>query len=156
MVMLASRDISLYPRINVYLMLFKMTVVNNKKVARAFMKWSALDEPRVLQCLSYGTLPTVNVYESLYESTDHNGKFKPSIPNDIFIARDIAQKYNRAKTTDDIFKAQKILERVILHELCHWGRHLIGASDEYYENGLDSGGKFAQEAYSDPLQPHRG
>ena len=50
-------------------------------------------------------------------------------------------------------------EALILHELCHWGRHKTGTEDDYYQvDGiqLDSGDMFKRDAYIDPNRPHLG
>ena len=159
-----------YPNVALYLHVIKSSVVGNEKVWSAFKEWSTLSDEQARECLTYGTVPILRIADSIYA----NGHFSSSQPSYI----NVGQKYAHAVQTASegrAFEHIKALEAIILHELCHWGRHLNSEPDEYYyETGktpksvgsdvimvdakleLDSGDMFKRKAYSNPWKPHLG
>jgi hypothetical protein len=152
-----------FRKLDAYLLTF-FTVQNNKKVWDAFLKWSTLDHTQAFYAISYGTYPKIQLYDTIFSNPHSHGHFKPKFPDVITVSLQMAQKLHWAETAQEKLMAEKSLEYLILHEMCHWGRHKNGQQDGNYSktNGkfnedlsgnLDTGDRFELEAYTNPAQP---
>jgi len=141
-----------------FLKTMALEIPNNKKVWSAFLKWSSLLDWIGWYALSYGTSPLVRVLDiDEPYSRYSNGHFDPANPVYINVNWSYAVNVNgalRDGRTPTIENA-KMLESLLLHELCHWGRWFNNVKDGQFEFG-DSGDMFKREAYKDPLRPHLG
>jgi hypothetical protein len=129
---------------------------NQPKIWEAFVNWSSLSNDEAFNAVSYGTFPYINVKGNLFGSAHDYGHFKPSMPNDIWIRRDKVQTYEKTQDPGEEWRTAKYLEKLILHELVHWGRHASGVGDDFEVNNSDSGDLFEADAYNDPDNPQNG
>lgn len=160
-----AKQLDNFRALDFYLLLF-FRVQSNKKVWDAFLNWSKLDNTQAFNAAAYGTYPRLNVYDDLKNRWKH-GHFVHTSPNDIWIRLDLVIKLNSADNEQKKYEAEKSLEVLILHEMCHWGRHLNRLTDNYYKlennkyvecseneaKGADSGDMFEKEAYKNPNIP---
>lgn len=154
MVMLRNDDLDRYPWFHLFLEEFSYVRQDSKRW-EPFLEWSGLSETAAFDAVSYGTFPFVNVKKTLYSPYDY-GHFSPKFPNDIWIRRDSVQGYETTEDEARAFQYAKYLEKLILHELIHWGRHAGALGDDFEYSGNDSGDMFENAAYSNPNMPHLG
>ena len=139
-----------------YLMTFSR-VKENKRVWEAFLRASKLDLTQAFTCIQYATLPVLTVRTDLFYIAKEGGHggFDRLQPNHIKINPQLMFALGSAETAQKKYEAEKQLEKLILHEMVHWGRFLNGQPDEYIDDSFnDEGDKFAREAYNNPALPH--
>ena len=154
MVMLKNNDLDTFPWFHRYLEEFNSVRFDSKRW-EAFLEWSGLSENDAATAISYGTFPIINIKPTLSSPHDH-GHFNPNFPDDIWIRRDSVQTYEHTEDEARAFQTAKYLEKLILHELVHWGRNYAALGDDFEYDGNDSGDMFENAAYSNPNLPHLG
>lgn len=157
MVMLAANSMEAFRTTCVGNLIYRdlALIVNNRKLWEAFLNWSTLNHEKALAAVLGETLPYVDC-----TNTDGtvSGCFRPSKSDFIYLNKYDAQN---AKGAKDDFKRPELLkdlERTILHELVHWGRHQTVTpqlkyskiNGKWIENGFgdtDAGKRFELDAY---------
>lgn len=155
MVMLRYDDLDTFPWFHLYLEDFN-SIRSDSKRWEPFLEWSGLSPDDAFTAVSYGTYPIVNIKKSINSNAHDYGHFNPNFPDDIWIRRDSVQIYENTEDEARAFQTEKYLEKLILHELVHWGRHRGALGDEFEYDGRDSGDMFEESAYSNPNMPHLG
>lgn len=160
MVWLKDDRIAMYPAFNSYLHYF-IQVMDEPRIWDAFLKWACLDESTATKCVSYSTLPLIMIpSQDKFRTADVHGNahFDPSRPNEIVIneINTIRTLENPNSSSTSFYRAEKALQRSILHELVHWGRCWAMVEDDYVDKSTltDTGDAFAIEAYDNPAMPH--
>ena len=160
MVFLPSNRIDVYPNFDTYLQYF-VQVVDEPRIWEAFLSWSCLDESTAIKCVSYATWPMIAIPppEKFQTAGVHGyGHFEASKPDQIGI-----EKLEKLRTIESstassasVYRAEKYLQKLILHELVHWGRYWAMESDDYVDKDTltDTGDAFEIDAYDDPDNPH--
>ncbi len=160
MVFIKDSKIDEYPNFDKYLQYFVQSM-DEPRVWDAFLKWSCLDENSAIKCVSYNTYPEIVVpsKDKLLTAGVHSyGHFKPSLPNQINVNK-VSELINleSSKTSSaKLYQTEKYLQKLILHELVHWGRCWSMEEDEYVDKATltDTGDAFEIDAYSNPDMPH--
>jgi len=160
MVFLKGNRIDDYPNFDSYLQYF-VQVMDEPRIWDAFLKWSCLDESTATKCVSYATWPMIVVPppEKLeYAGVHGYGHFDSSKPNEIGIEKleKLRTLESPSSSSTSIYNAEKYLQKLILHELVHWGRYWAMESDEYVDKATwtDTGDAFEIDAYANPDFPH--
>jgi len=86
------------------------------------------------------------------------GHFNSSRPNEIGISRieELNTLESPKATSTAIYQDEKYLQKLLLHELVHWGRYWSMDDDKYVDpaSQTDTGDAFENEAYDNPDMPH--
>ncbi len=102
------------------------SIKRQRRVCRAFMKYSHVRENDIENVLGYGGKPYIRIKNLVKEKEvdgkvkirNSNGRYKHKT-NTIYIDNDIAFAFERYPKSDEM---QKVLESTILHEIVHWAR----------------------------------
>lgn len=160
--MVFLKDISRqeYPNFDKYLQYF-IQAMDEPRIWNAFLKWSCLDESSAIKCVSYNTFPEIVVpsKEKVLTAGVHSyGHFKPSLPNQININKvsDLITLDSDKTSAAELYRTEKYMQKLILHELVHWGRFWSMESDDYVDKATltDTGDAFELDAYDNPDKPH--
>lgn len=160
MVFIRQSKIEEYPNFDKYIQYF-VQVMDEPRIWDAFLKWSCLDENTAINCVSYNTFPEIVLPDKktvLIAGVHGYGHFKPSLPDQININKinELNALESDKTSSAGLYQAEKYLQKLILHELVHWGRHQAMEPDEYVDKVklIDTGDAFEAEAYNDPSYPH--
>jgi hypothetical protein len=134
-----------FPNFNSYLQGFNR-VLREPRIWDAFKKWSGLNSALAQMSASYGSAPAIDF---LPLSATHYGEFKPSYSHRIWIRIDKVRSYENHQRYND----GKYLQKLILHEMVHWGRHIAHLDDADRGGCVDNGDRFENDAYTNPYQP---
>lgn len=142
-----GRDIGIadFPNFDRYLQGFNR-VMSQPRIWTAFKKWSGLSNAQALMSVSYGSAPAIDFLP--LSSVDYGG-FEEASAHRIWIRIDKLRSYENHQATS----VGRYLQMVILHEMVHWGRHLVHLPDNVHGAYVDNGDKFENEAYDDPNNP---
>ncbi len=159
MVFIKSSSAKEYPNFDIYLQYF-VQAMDEPRVWEAFKKWSCLDESSAIKCVSYNTYPEIvvpNKDKVLTAGVHSYGHFKPSLPNQINVNKvsELIAIDSGKTSSAKLYQTEKYLQKLILHELVHWGRYWSMEDDEYVDKATltDTGDAFEIDAYSNPDMP---
>jgi hypothetical protein len=141
----ADIGIADFPNFDSYLQGFNR-VLREPKIWKAFKKWSGLSDGFAQMSVNYGSAPAIDFLP--LSSTDYGG-FEEAYAHRIWIRIDTVRTYENHQRYND----GKYLQELILHEMVHWGRHLLRLPDSEHGGYVDNGDRFENDAYVDPYRP---
>ncbi|ANI89382.1 hypothetical protein A9P82_08805 [Arachidicoccus ginsenosidimutans] len=136
---MSKDDQQKYPRLTEMVKNLRNYVLNDPKVLQALIDFSGLTKSEILNDLTFGNGPTINIVDL----DDEFGYFDGSEnPNAINIDASYVRGLEIAKLQSTIEATSFLLAVTALHEFVHYGRFFNGL-DRTYEYGLG----FEHEAY---------
>lgn len=129
-----------YPQLTDWLRNTLPAVRDKDQVWRALLEFSGLEEGEAARALSWESDPIIGIKRL----QGRNGEFDPRKPDRVYLAKDIALRFERDFTLSE---AQLLVEATVLHEIVHWGNHKDGP-DQADEAGV----RFEVTAYGKDIE----
>ncbi|OBS12696.1 hypothetical protein ATE49_04230 [Elizabethkingia miricola] len=135
-----------YPRFTEMVKGLKSYVQNNSIILEKLIKISGLTKTQVLDRLTTGKGPSINVVPNLKDKNGNivYGKFVYKDPNSIYMNETYISKLENASIDIDIEASTFLLAVTILHEFVHYGNNVTGS---FPAGGKEAGKLFENEVY---------
>ncbi|WP_407490338.1 hypothetical protein [Elizabethkingia anophelis] len=124
----------------------KSYVQNNSNILESLVKISGLTKAQVLDKLTFGKGPLINIVSNLKDKNGNivYGKFMYKDPSSIYMNETYISKLENATTDIDIEASTFLLAVTVLHEFVHYGNNVTG---NFPAGGKEAGKLFENEVY---------
>ena len=133
-----------YPRFTLLLKTLRSKIEQNPTMINRLSKLSGLTNAQVLEKLTFGKGPLINIVPNLLGPSGPNyGNFDSTIPNQININANFVLGLEKSVLNTTIEATAFLLAVTVLHEFIHYGNHLTG----YNTLGQEMGNLFEIDSY---------